>query len=159
MRSQAPGVKRGNAINRLGVRYGRLVVIESAGRASDGHLLWKCKCDCGTVCLVMSNNFRSGLTGTRSCGCLRSEVSSRPKPWNTGRTYQNHGTDTVFKTKHSWANAVLRAQGNACSRCGWDKARCDVHHRVQRKDGGQNTVPNGEVLCPNCHRIEHQAST
>ncbi|WP_369826963.1 HNH endonuclease signature motif containing protein [Nitrosovibrio sp. Nv6] len=135
------------------------MVISEAGRSSDGHLLWECICDCGTKCLVQSNNFRSGeRKGTQSCGCLRSEVSSKPKTvWNAGKTYQIHSDEAVFKNRKAWANAVRRTKGSSCTRCGWDKATCDVHHIIPRCKGGLNTVTNGEVICPNCHRIEHEA--
>lgn len=153
-------MKQGNLIDRTGLRYGRLTVMARAGASSDGHALWACRCDCGAECLVQSNNFRTGKQkGTQSCGCLRSEVSSAPKkPWNVGTTYQNHGNEQVFKNRKAWANAVRRARGVACERCGWDKARCDVHHRVARANGGLNTVSNGDVICPNCHRIEHDGA-
>ncbi|NCQ35041.1 HNH endonuclease [bacterium] len=41
--------------------------------------------------------------------------------------------------------------------CGWDKARCDAHHREPKAKGGKHTIQNGMVLCPNCHRIAHEA--
>ena len=83
-------------------------------------------------------------------------MSSRPrKAWNAGTTYQIHGDEHAYKNRKAWANAVRRARGNRCERCGWDKALCDVHHKVPRSAGGLNTVRNGEVICPNCHRIEH----
>lgn len=37
------------------------------------------------------------------------------------------------------------------------EARCDVHHRVPKAHGGLHTLANAVVLCPNCHRIEHEA--
>ncbi|WP_408509611.1 HNH endonuclease signature motif containing protein [Paraburkholderia sediminicola] len=40
--------------------------------------------------------------------------------------------------------------------CGWDKAGCDSHHRIPKAQGGAHTIENGMVLCPNCHRIEHE---
>ena len=157
-RMEGNAMKRGNAIDRAGLRYGRLTVVERAGKASDGHLLWKCRCDCGTECLVQSNNFRSGAQkGTQSCGCLRADKSSvTRRPWNAGKTYQNHGDERVYKNRKAWSAAVLRVNGNQCERCGWDRARCDVHHKVPRAQGGTNTIGNGEVICPNCHRIEHE---
>jgi len=157
---EAASVKRGNRIDHTGLKYGRLTVVSEDGRSNDGHVLWKCLCDCGQYCLVQSNNFRStGKKGTQSCGCLRSEISSIPKkPWNSGSSYQNHSDEQVFKNKKAWANAVRRARGIACERCGWDKASCDVHHKIPRSIGGLNTVSNGEVICPNCHRIEHEVT-
>lgn len=150
-------MKQGNAIDHTGRRYGRLTVLEQCGRAKDGHVLWKCLCDCGTACIVQSNNFRGGAKrGTQSCGCLRSETNRRLKTvWNSGKTYQIHSDEQDYRSRKAWAEAVRKTRGNRCERCGWDEALCDVHHRVQRSVGGRNTISNGEVICPNCHRIEH----
>ena len=51
---------------------------------------------------------------------------------------------------------LIRDSGRRRAALGGDKARCDVHHRVARCDGGLNTISNGEVICPNCHRVEHE---
>lgn len=53
--------------------FGRLTVIERAGAAPNGRVLWKCQCDCGTTCLVQANNLYSG--NTKSCGCLNRETA------------------------------------------------------------------------------------
>lgn len=54
----------------VGQKFGKLTVIESApnkGRRTQ----WKCKCECGNECIVLTESLRSGRTS--SCGCLRSE--------------------------------------------------------------------------------------
>lgn len=61
-------------IDLTGQRYGRLVVIEEAGRSKHGKVLWRCKCDCGNFITVSSNCLRRGHT--QSCGCLHSERSA-----------------------------------------------------------------------------------
>jgi hypothetical protein len=57
-----------------GDRFGRLVVVEEADyrRGSRGYL---CRCDCGQMTLVASQNLRSGQV--RSCGCLRRKTTSQ----------------------------------------------------------------------------------
>ncbi len=58
-----------------GTRFGRLVVVGDGGRANDDtHRAWLCRCDCGNVKPVLPSSLRGGRT--RSCGCLRREVSS-----------------------------------------------------------------------------------
>ena len=53
-------------------------------------------------------------------------------------------------------NRMLKEErGNKCQICKWDKANCDVHHIVPRKDGGTEEWTNKIVLCPNCHRMTH----
>ena len=46
----------------------------------------------------------------------------------------------------------------SCQRCGWNKSYCDLHRIVNGKDGGLYTLDNVEILCPNCHRIEHRGN-
>lgn len=54
------------------------------------------------------------------------------------------------------ATEAIRHYGPACERCGWNAARCDVHHRKPKGAGGLHTLENAIVLCPNCHRVEHE---
>ena len=54
--------------NLLGNRYGLLSVIEKSENRSLGRVMWKCKCDCGTICEIKSNSLINGTTA--SCGCL-----------------------------------------------------------------------------------------
>lgn len=44
---------------------------------------------------------------------------------------------------------------SACERCGFDrdKAILGVHHKD--RDRHNNELTNLEVLCPNCHSMEH----
>lgn len=52
--------------DRLGLRYGRLVVIESITIRGLG-TGWKCVCDCGNEIYAAGYNLESG--NTQSCGC------------------------------------------------------------------------------------------
>ena len=55
--------------DKIGNRYGKLVVTEYAGLDSAGNeTMWKCKCDCGNEAIVRSSSLTSGAT--KSCGCL-----------------------------------------------------------------------------------------
>lgn len=55
-----------------GKRFGRLTALEKGKKDKAGHQYWKCKCDCGNITEVNSDNLRRGLT--QSCGCLQSEI-------------------------------------------------------------------------------------
>lgn len=50
---------------------------------------------------------------------------------------------------------ILYRSNKGCAICGWNKAICDVHHIIPRKNGGDNSNDNLIVLCPNCHREIH----
>lgn len=58
----------------VGHHYGRLTVIERSGQQNDGKWLWRCRCNCGSECIVLGKDLRSG--NTQSCGCLRRELAS-----------------------------------------------------------------------------------
>src|SRR3990167_7728023 len=101
----------GNHRDLSGHRSGRLLAVRPIGRSNDGHVIWECQCDCGETAKVSSVNL-ARKKGTRSCGCLRRDVSSRSKngSWNKDKTYALQNTDgqRVYKQKHSWTKAVLR---------------------------------------------------
>lgn len=155
-----PPKRNGYITDLSGFRKGRLTV-ESFAEVSKHHAYWWCKCDCGKTAKVSAANLVRKNGGTSSCGCLRSEVRAKraqeEAAWNKGRTYPIESGERVYKTRHAWAKAVIRHYGNKCERCGWSEARCDAHHRTKRSRGGAHTIKNGIVLCPNHHRIEHEA--
>lgn len=58
-------------IDMKGQRFGRLTVIEVAGRDKSKNVTWTCQCDCGAEVVVSGINLRVG--DTKSCGCLHRE--------------------------------------------------------------------------------------
>lgn len=54
-----------------GKKFGRLKVIEPAGRDSQSRYRWRCVCDCGVEKVVNGQDLSSEKT--KSCGCLRNE--------------------------------------------------------------------------------------
>lgn len=58
----------------IGVRFGRLTVVERAENDKHCHSRWVCLCDCGNVKIVAARHLLSG--NTMSCGCLDKEMSS-----------------------------------------------------------------------------------
>lgn len=142
-----------------GLRIGRMTVSHVHGIARDGHLTWLCLCDCGKEKVVSSNSITRAIP-VQSCGCLnkdRAQIKRRSDgPWNDGKSYVISSGEHCYKTRHGWARAAIKHYGNRCERCGWNQARCDVHHRNRKALGGTHTLANAIVLCPNCHRVEHQ---
>ena len=58
-----PGMK-----NLLGRRFGRLVCLEpTEQRGKSGGTVWRCQCDCGSICLAVSTQLTHGYK--KSCGC------------------------------------------------------------------------------------------
>ena len=56
-----------------GQRFGRLVALSKGKKDKASHQYWICKCDCGNIVEINSDNLRRGLT--QSCGCLHSEMT------------------------------------------------------------------------------------
>ena len=54
-------------IDRTGQVFGKLTVLEQAGRNNLKKVLWRCKCDCGKEAIVVSGSLANG--NTTSCGC------------------------------------------------------------------------------------------
>ena len=61
------------AVDLVGQKFGRWVVVERAGSLRNGSALWRCKCECGRVSVVGTNDLKSGRS--RSCGCFQMEVA------------------------------------------------------------------------------------
>lgn len=63
------------SVDRIGHRYGRLVVFAAADPAIEptgrSRAMWLCKCDCGNEKSIRGSDLHSGRT--RSCGCIFSD--------------------------------------------------------------------------------------
>jgi hypothetical protein len=89
--------------NLTGRRFGRLVVLGSAGNYSYNWktLLFNCRCDCGTEKAILGTLLRRGLT--KSCGCLRHK-----SPPN--RTHGMAGS-RIYQT---WLRMIRRCTEKSC---------------------------------------------
>jgi len=59
----------------LGQTFNRLTVLRQAESSPQGRARWVCQCDCGNITgPVLGYELTSG--GTKSCGCLKSEVTT-----------------------------------------------------------------------------------
>ena len=59
----------GKKLELAGQPSGRLLVLYECGRAKNGEVLWKCRCECGNECVVRSSQLKN--QDTQSCGCLK----------------------------------------------------------------------------------------
>ena len=66
-------------IDRVGQRFGRLLVLEEAGRNALKKVLWRCRCDCGTVVTRTSGDLVTG--NSVSCGCYLKERITKHGGW------------------------------------------------------------------------------
>jgi hypothetical protein len=70
--------------NRIGQRFGRLIVLQEAGRDKHGQVLWLCICDCENKVILSTNRLTQG--NTRSCGCLHKERLRDPRTHGMSKT-------------------------------------------------------------------------
>jgi len=56
-------------------RFGKLVVTGFSGVNKEGRRVWECDCDCGNKVKVRGTSLKSGRT--KSCGCFKSESSTK----------------------------------------------------------------------------------
>jgi hypothetical protein len=55
-----------SADNLIGMKYGKLTVIEKTDQRQGKNIIWKCLCECGTYTYVSGGRLKSG--NTKSCG-------------------------------------------------------------------------------------------
>ena len=60
-----------STVDLTGQRFGKLTVIGRVG-SKRGRANWRCKCECGNECTVISSYLRTG--DTQSCGCVMSRM-------------------------------------------------------------------------------------
>lgn len=58
-----------------GKRVGRLTVLERAEHDRHGHIVYRCKCDCGSETYVCSSSLTHGHT--LSCGCYQADCARK----------------------------------------------------------------------------------
>lgn len=60
---------------------------------------------------------------------------------------------SILELSKRTISKICRRLQIGCSRCGWDKEICDIHHIIPKKQGGTDEHINLTYLCPNCHRL------
>ena len=92
---------------KTGQRFGKLVVIEYAGRNKHGHHSYKCKCDCGGIAVVSASCLHTGKTRR----CRSSICNGEHGKGNTYRridlTGQKFGMLTVIRVGHVTDKKIL----------------------------------------------------
>lgn len=66
-------------VDRKNQRFGRLLVVEEAGRNALKKVMWRCLCDCGKETVVPSGGLVTG--NTTSCGCFLQEKITKHGGW------------------------------------------------------------------------------
>ena len=71
------------------------------------------------------------------------------------RKHVNENPETIFDLSKRTISKILNRANKGCSICGWNESTCDIHHIIERKNGGTDILSNLIIVCPNCHRVIH----
>ena len=149
---------RRSALNLVGRRFGRLVVLSRAG-TKYRKSVWKCRCDCGSEKDILGQSLVRGSTS--SCGCLHKEI------WH-GIIYNPDITDEdrelavnrdLDPRNAEWRRNVYERDGYMCRVCGDDRGgnlvahHKDAYHWCKQ---GRYDVDNGVTACETCHNEFHR---
>lgn len=138
------GCLRNRLKDLTGMRFGRLTVIERDNNKGT-KTMWKCRCDCGNVVTKCGSDLKIG--DVRSCGCLRSETTSKRSL--NDLTGQRFGKLTIIKRATNKGKETawecLCDCGNVCHvsvanlRSGTKSCGCLRHEGRNAKHGKCNT--------------------
>lgn len=98
------------------------------------------------ICSLPFSGNKDRITCSRAC-------SNKSR---TGKLYKiGSPNDRVSNVKKLKVKLLLE-RGNACELCKFDNINVlQVHHIVERKNGGSDDLENLKLLCPNCHCTIH----
>jgi hypothetical protein len=93
-----------NRLDLAGQTFGRLLVIQEAGKDDHGQVKWLCNCQCGSKGVVVSATKLRGTPGTKSCGCLK-----RERLMELHKKNSNHGLHShrLYQTWHGMMNRCI----------------------------------------------------
>lgn len=124
-----------------------------------GHVF--CSRKCGghfnrkiTKCVICDNEIlasRNTKTCNKECADkLRGiAASNRKGPYNKDKKEPR-------KVVGGLKQKLIETYGDGCNRCGYDELPIlQVHHIVEKCNGGTDEIDNLQLFCPNCHAGEH----
>lgn len=116
---------------------------------------------CSKGCYTKASQLkRSVLHSCRYCGEPFKDSPSVRRVY-CSKACVNKAEKTVWKATFATVRKAMLRRGllTQCVRCGYD-TRPDilgVHHKDRNRNN--NALDNLEVLCPNCHSLEHMKHT
>jgi hypothetical protein len=134
--------------NITGQKFERLLVIEPTNLRDHREVVWKCKCDCGSIVYVRGGSLRSGHT--KGCGCVSKDnlIAGNKKrsgpnhpDWKGGRKKNYYGYILVQNKSHPDAD---------------EKGYILEHRLVMEKKVGRRLKSNEIVHHINRNRVDNR---
>ena len=137
-----------------GRTYGRLTVIEQAGRTPDRSVRWLCECECGSKKTVVSRQLQSG--DTKSCGCLRRDTMV----WKmSGKNHPGYrGGEFTFGSP-AWAGRLLKCAQRVASKKGYKPPSITEKEYQKLAEGWSGVCPLCEKHIERCPCLDHCHTT
>lgn len=126
-----------------GQTFGKLTVIDCAGKLDGRHYYWNCKCECGNEKIVLGTSLRNG--NTKSCGCGKYDGIKKYNMEQSENAKIKNGTR--FGKLVVIEDIGYKTQAKGHSRR-WYKCQCDCGNT---KDVMGNMLKQGQVSsCGKC---------
>ena len=123
----------------IGMKFGKLTVIERNGSDKYKHAIWKCKCECGNYVYEKGYNLR---WHRKSCGCGRKGINLGEK------NGQWKGNKVGYNQLHKWVKD--RFPKTKLCQCCKKKPPIDLSNKgIYNRE-----LKNWEWLCRKCHMIK-----
>lgn len=154
--------KRAFVVN-IGDKNNKLTVIDILDSKT-----CKCVCECGNEKILKIIYFINGIT--KSCGCLRKEVSSRNikilsqnqkginhPNWKGGISSERSNFMQTEDYK-KFRNSVFERDNYSCKACAKIGKNINAHHILSYSENIKDriNIENGITLCVECHRLFHK---
>ena len=132
----------------IGKKFNRLKVLNREGTNKFGQATWKCKCDCGNICIVSTHGLKNY---TKSCGCLNTEVR-RKNAFSMGKANKQNFKKRFFKyikkTESCWiwiGDIEVSGYGRF-----WYKGKTQKAHRLAYTKLKKKKIKKGLLICHKC---------
>ena len=151
-------------ILRAGQRFERLVTLERTSNRS-GHIVWKCKCDCGNIVEVIASDLKRGTT--RSCGCLVKDLAHTVSDSTYKVLYRQYKRNARIRNLKFELDLIdfIELLSDNCFYCGsapsnimdrylshYNKV---IYNGIDRVDNNEGyTVENVVTCCEQCNKAK-----
>lgn len=146
-----------------GTTYSRLTIVSRAANSSAKNTptaaMWNCICSCGKETIVRGSSLRRGKT--RSCGCLRDDITRESKRLPSGESGRNRAVaNTIANAKRrglEWGltdDQVFDIMGRDCFYCGTHPMQVSkgrngnfIYNGLDRVDNSIGYIIDNVVAC------------